>query len=545
MAEIVSPPNTGNPSQDPRLVFGAAESLAPNRGWGYAPSLQTSDAQVYRNKDRAAADARDAARANPYGRSALRVNVDAVVGKKLTLFLDPIADVLGVSQDEAESWAERVELMWNAAAESPRAHFDAQRKQTFTGLMRTAYQDFYSGGECLGVFKWKPSSNGQRTCLLQIQSERLSDPEGRQDRTGKIRMGVERDEDGAPTAYHIRERHQSDEFLFGPSGLTKWNRVPRYNKWGRWNIVHFFEHDRCDMTRGLSSFTTALLPMRLLNDYLLTELETAALRATYAAVIESELDYEKAMEVIGEDRRAALQQNPVLDFTLRMMADKASFYRGQDVKFGKSKVAHLLPNEKLHMVQGNLGQSVLKDYTDTNTNILASALGVAKESLTKDYSQTNYSGARAAIYDVWRSYEVQREGFITLYAWPVFVNWLEEMVALRGIIPMLGPHNFYDVVDALAYGTFETWTKPRLDPVKETEADLMVYSKGGSTLRELMRTEGGRDVQRTLRQRAKEKADMERLGLKPEDLDWSLRGEALKAEAMKQKQYPSDASNKQ
>ncbi|WP_164230647.1 phage portal protein, partial [Stenotrophomonas maltophilia] len=71
--------------------------------------------------------------------------------------------------------------------------------------------------------------------------------------------------------------------IWGPAGSQfAWRKVPRYTPWGRLNVIHFFEHDAPDMTRGMTSFTTALLPMRLLQDYNITELESAAIRATYA-----------------------------------------------------------------------------------------------------------------------------------------------------------------------------------------------------------------------------------------------------------------------
>lgn len=518
MAEIVAPQNTRNPSRDPRWTEGGA---GMGRGWVASPYLTSSDVVVNRVKDGYAGDARDVSRTNPYGRSAQRTTVDSVVGEKFTLVLDPNVKALGVTDDEASAWAEMVEAMWEDAAGSTSFHFDAQRKQTFTGLMRTAYANFYTSGEAAASFEWKMASNGQRTCINLFDAERISDPRGARDMTGHRRMGVERDRHGAPIGYFIRENHLSDAMAWGPMDQYKWKHVPRFNRWGRQNILHFFEQDRPDMTRGLSSFTTALLPMRLLNDYMTTELESAAIRATYAAVIQTELDYEKAMEVIGDEYAGAVEKNPILDFTLRKMADQASFYRGQDFRFGKAKIAHLLPNEELKMVQGNTHVASIADFTETNLYTLASALGVDYASLTKDYSSTNYSGARAALYDVWRSYEVRRGAFIDGFAWQVFVNWLEEMVALRGVIPMLGSANFYDVKDALCRGTFETWDKPQLDPKKEVDAYIALYNIGALSLRQLCKMYG-LDWRKVFKDRARQKAEMTRLGLKPEDIDWTI-----------------------
>lgn len=511
---------------DPSEAFA---SMAPRRGWGFTPGLSSSDAVAFRQKDGYMADARDAARSNPYGKSATRSTVDAVVGLDFKLQYLPNAAVLGVTEEEALEYAEMVENLWELSAKSPYFHMDAQRSQTFSGLMRTAYSSVYTNGETLATIEWKRALNGDRTCLHLLAPERLSDPNGMQDHTGKRRMGVERDKHGAPLAYHIREAVQSDIWIWGPAASQfSWRRIPRYTPWGRQNVLHFLERDQPDMTRGMTSFTTALLPMRLLQDYNVTELESAAIRATYAAVIESELDYENAMKVIGANERKAIEENPVLDFTLRMMADKAAFYKGQEFKFGKSKVAHLMPNEKLHMVQGNQSASALKDFNSVNLYTLASALGVDYATLTKDFSSTNYSGARAALFDVWRSYEVRRSAFIDSIPVPFFACWLEEQIALRKTIPMLGKKSFYEVRDAICRCTFETWSKPRLDPLKENQADKVLYEMGALSLKDVCAGDG-KDWRKVLTQRAAEKKVMEDLGLKPEDINPELNANKINA----------------
>lgn len=528
MAAIVE--DNGRTSE--AILAGYGDMLGPGGGrgrFGYTPSLQSSDVLAWRNKDRFMADARDASRSNPYGRSATRSTVDAVIGLNFKLNYMPNAKVLGVTPEEALQYAEMVENLWEVAATSPWFPMDAQRKQTFTGLMRTAYHSVYTNGETLATIEWKKATNGDKTCLHLIAPERLSDPREVQDHTGKRRMGVERDKAGAPIAYHIRESVPSDAWIWGPPAAQfLWTRVPRYTTWGRQNVIHFFEQDQPDMTRGMTSFTTALLPMRLLQDYNVTELESAAIRATYAAVIQSELDYEKAMEVIGAEHRGAVEGNPALDFTLRMMADSASYYKGQDFKFGNSKVAHLLPNEKLTMVQGNQSASALKDFNSTNLYTLASALGVDYATLTKDFSSTNYSGARAALFDVWRSYEVRRSSFIDSVPVPFFAAWLEEQIALKKSIPMLGSKSFYDVREAICRCTFETWSKPRLDPMKENQADQVLYDMGAMSLADIC-SQDGRDWRKVLQQRAEEKAEMDRLGLKPEDINPELMAQKLGA----------------
>lgn len=527
MASIVADTPTSE-----AILAGYGDAIGPGRRqFGYTPTLSSSDVTAWRNKDRFMADARDASRSDPYGRSATRSTVDAVIGLHFKLQYMPNPEVLGVTPEEALTYAQMVENLWEVAAKSPWFPLDAQRKQSFTGLMRTAYNSAYTNGEALATIEWKKAPNGDKTCLHLITPERLCDPRELQDHTGKRRMGVERDRHGAPLAYHIREAVPSDAWIWGPpASQYTWKRVPRYTPWGRPNVLHFFEQDQPDMTRGLTSFTTALLPMRLLRDFNLTELESAALRATYAAVIQSDLDYEKAMKVIGAEHAKVIGDNPMLDFTLRMMADSATYYKGQDFKFGNSKVAHLLPNEKLTMVQGTQSASALKDFNSVNLYTLASALGVDYATLTKDFSSTNYSGARAALFDVWRSYEVRRSSFIDAIPVPFFAAWLEEQIALKKTIPMLGSKSFYEVRDAICRCTFDTWSKPRLDPLKENQADQVLYDMGVMSLQDMC-SQDGRDWRKVLQQRAEEKAEMARLGLKPEDINPDLMASKMKSSA--------------
>ena len=516
---------------DPLLyadVMGSFAQNSPGPGWASSPALQSSDVVVRRNKDSSAADARDVSRTNAWGKSARRSTVDAIIGAKFTLQLSPDWEYLGVSPDVAADWAESVENEWNRDAESTGFHLDAQRKQTFTGLMRTAYSSAYVSGEALGTVEWKESWNGTSTCLNLLAPERLCDPDmGSYTFDGSRRMGIERGVHGEPLAYWFREKHASDG-VFGAYdvGVNRWKRIDRYTGWGRQQVLHWFEQDQPDMTRGLTSYMTSLLPMRLLSDYVKTELESAAIRATYAAVIQSELDYKQALEVIGEDHRGAIEANPVLDVTLNKfasayMAERASFYRGQEIKFGKSKVAHLLPNEELKMIQSSQSAGGMKDFTDINLYTLASGLGVDHATLTKNYTKVNYSGARAALFDVWRSYEVRRSDFISGFAMPFVACWLEEKIVVKQKIPMLGNLSFRDAKDAVCRGTFETWSKPRLDPQKENAADMLLYDKGLLSARDICGAEG-RDWRRVLDDRARQIAHMKRLGMEPEDLDWTL-----------------------
>lgn len=94
---------------------------------------------------------------------------------------------------------------------------------------------------------------------------------------------------------------------------------------------------------------------------------------------------------------------------------------------------------------------------------------------------------------------------------------------------MLGAKSFYDVRDAICRCTFDTWSKPRLDPLKENQADKVLYDMGAITLQQVC-AQDGKDWRVVLQQRAAEKAEMAKLGLKPEDINPALAADKMKAQ---------------
>jgi len=482
--------------------------------------LRSSDSETYRAKDSAASAARDLSRTTAYGKSAARTVVDNVVGAAFRLTVEADALLLGVTSEQAQEWELLVKAEWHAYAEGMGNGADARRQQQFSGLMRTAFASYFVSGEALASVEFKRNEfNEYGTCYLLHDPERLSDPRGEVQINGTRRMGVEQDRHGAPIAYWLRRSMPSD--MIWQTGLTwEWDRYARYTGWGRPRILHAFEHDRPAMTRGLSAFTTAIDPLARHDQYVATELEAAAVRAMFAATLTSELNYEDALNVLGPDQRQAIQANGAMSLALQYMTDRLQFYGGQDLKIGKAKVTHLLPNEKLDTKSGNQLPGVLKEFSTTALYQIASALGVDFATLTKDYSATNYSGARVAMAEIEKSYAVRRTDFISQFAAPAAWAWLEEAIVVRRTIPMLGNGSFYERRGAVSLG-FSALGRVPIDPLKEAQARAAEYNMGATSLRDIC-TAADRDWKVVLDQRAREKAEMARLGLKPEDINPEL-----------------------
>ena len=186
--------------------------------------------------------------------------------------------------------------------------FVAQQIYTVTGLERLAVGVDLAGGEVLASAEWdRSSSRVYRTMIQMIDTDRLSTPWDKIGDRG-IRAGVERGYYGQPLAYHIRNEHPSNlsQGLMSPD-LYKWRRVRARKPWGRQMILHMYEQNRPDQTRGISAMTSALTELKMMQRFRQTELERAVIAATYAASIETELPTEGIYASMGGDEDVSSQ----------------------------------------------------------------------------------------------------------------------------------------------------------------------------------------------------------------------------------------------
>ncbi|WP_449235596.1 phage portal protein [Azospirillum doebereinerae] len=90
-------------------------------------------------------------------------------------------------------------------------------------------------------------------------------------------------------------------------------------------------------------------------------------------------------------------------------------------------------------------------------------MNIPYELLVKDFSQTNYSSARAALLEAWRFFNGRRAWLGTYWATPVFDLWLEEAVNLGEIEAPDFYANRFAYTRCRWIGAGKGW----VDPVKE------------------------------------------------------------------------------
>ena len=490
----------------------------------WQPPIQSVDSDILPDKPVADARAMDIARNDAYVASGQRIHQDSIVGAQYRLSAQPNLLVLGGGKFD-ETWEvefqEEVEAKFGAWAESEDNWPDAARRNTFTGLVRLNVGIHVTSGESLSTVEWlRDQPRPMQTAIQMIETNRLCDPGDRAFDPATVRGGIEMNSYGAPIAYYIR-RGQLDRFGFSRVADTyKWARIaatkPRLN---RRQVLHIMEQMRPAQTRGISQMMSALKEMHITKKFRDITLQNAVVNASFAASIESELPTEAAFETLGSKNVG------------QAVTDYATSYLGAVAEYSNSakhmaidgvKIPHFFPGTKLNLTpMGNPG-GVGQDFEASLLRYIAANLGVGYEQLSKDYSETNYSSARASLLETWKYMQSRKRAVADRFANMVYKLWLEEALG-KGMISSMpnGAPNFYDGLNGDAYAK-ATWLGAgfgQIDELKETQAATLRIKTNLSTLeREYGRQ--GLDWRQSLRQIARERKLMSELDIPlPEDAE--------------------------
>ena len=485
----------------------------------FYPPMQSADADILPDKDLLDARTRDIMRNDAYVQGGARLRQDNIVGAIYLLNCQPKTKILWGKEDDAweEEFQEEVESKFMLAAESPRHWFDVQRVKTLTEMVRLGLGVHTMGGEVLASAEWvRTGGRPFKTAIQMIDADRLSTPWDKQ-WSQDIRGGVERDRGGGPIAYHIRNRHPSDYASRWDDGGSKWTRVPAYNAWGRQMVLHVYEQLRPDQTRGISSMVAALAEMKMTKGFRKVELQRAVVAATYAASMESDLPSHEVLAMMGgADGNGT--DDAATKYMLQYLSSIEAYSGGsQSLYLDGVKIPVLMPGTKLKLQNPGNGGPMGDKFEQSLLRHIAAALGVSYEQLSRDYTQTNYSSARAAMGETWKFMQSLKKVVADKVANFVFRLWFEEAINTGQIetLKRRNVPNFYEGLNADAYTACE-WIgagQGLIDPYKETQAYKLQVDSGFTTRERVIARLYGGDWRKEIKQMAREKRHIERNGL--------------------------------
>jgi lambda family phage portal protein len=469
-------------------------SLTSRELSSWLPSWRSADAELLPELSTLVARSRDLDRNHGLAWGGIQALLDNIIGVGLRLNARPNYVSLGLSKSWAEGWSRDVEAAWRDYAATTAV--DAAGELTFHELTSLVLRTVLTSGDAVALPLWlEQAGRPWATAVQLIDPDRLSNPGNGPDRAN-LRRGIEIDRLGAPVGYWVRSTHPGDYYTGEPPAGPSWARIPASTWWGRRTCLHIRERTRVGQSRGAPLLAPVLATFHMLDLYERSELQAAVVNAMIAAFIETPLDQDSILQLIGEDEEAYLQKRK--EWTPRLKG---------------GSILPIFPGDKLSPFTPNRPSSAYDGFTNNILRRIGATLGLPLELLTKDFSQTNYSSARAAMLEARRLFMSRRQWLGSAWASPVYELWLEEAVERR----LVDAPSFY--AQRSAWARCE-WIGPgtgAIDQLKEAQAQA-VRLKSGTTTFEQIYAEAGGDWEEAMEQRAREKARMAELGITPADL---------------------------
>lgn len=495
-----------DPSGKPMMSTTAYEAASrTSRELGsWRPSLQSPDAEVLPEWGTIVARQRDMIRNHGLASGAVQTHLDNVISTGLRCVPKPDWRALGQSVEWAEEWEQNVKSRWRQFAYDVDCYIDAGRRLDFDGLLAQMYRSYLTSTEIVASLEWKRRHPDHSATFVNIiQPDLLCNPDNLPD-SWVLRAGVQLDaKTREPLGYHFRQVHERD-IPSTDSPQFQWRFVPAYTSWGRRNIIHIFDTEGPGQTRGKPTFAASLAKLRMLDKFEKTALQAAIVNAMYAAVIESSLDHTTVAQALGvQGDETAIES---------FMETQASFHKKGTVHADGVKIPHLVPGEKLSFLTPGNPSPAFDAFEQATLRHLAAGLNLSYEQLSRDYSRTNYSSARASALEAWKFFMGRRHFIGARAATMIYVAWMEEEID-RGFIKLpAGAPDFYTAKTAYARCLWIGAPRGHIDEEKEMKARKLKKELGIVT-HEALCAEEGVDSDEVIEQLSREAIKFKKAGL--------------------------------
>ena len=441
--------------------------------WGFGSSGNSSaDSELASALSMLRARSRQLMRDSAHARRARTVIVNNVIGSGVGMQ----AQVLSVRSKLNKRVNDDIESAWCEWARAANCHTGGALH--FSDLERAAIGEVVTAGEAfIRLHSVRVGDSKVPLALELIEAERLVDEAHMGNAVGidagRFRLGVEVDEFQRPVAYYFKRRHPGDRRWQG-NPAEEIIRVPANE------IFHLKITDRWPQTRGEPWMAAIATKLDDMTEYSRAEVEAARASSYYFATIETP---ESAVAALADSNDPNAQPTMTIESGL---------------------VQQLAPGEKLSFHTPTRPNAALEPFMRAMLREISAGVGVSYESLSRDYSQSNYSSSRLALLDDRDTWRHLQRWWIRSFREPLHRLWLQQAV-FAGAVPAV-PVAAY----ALDRPRYEAVLfKPRgwswVDPVKEVDAFVTAVQAGFTTVTDVIaQTAGGLDIEDVLATRERE-----------------------------------------
>lgn len=397
-------------------------------------------------------------------------------------------EMLKMTEEKRDEWERNTLREFQLWAESTMC--DAERQQNFYGLQELAFLSMLVSGDCFALFGMKENKRTPyQTTIRILEADRIGTPESNGESQvreleggGRIVDGVEVDKEGAVVRYYIASRHPLSQ---ENSSEITYQAIEAFGKdTGYPNILHIMTHERPEQRRGVPFVAACIEYLKQYDRYLTAELAAQVVSAMLTAFIINETDGTSVglEDAVDEDEKVTESE---LNLELRPGA-----------------IYDLPPGKKIETINPLRQNTAFQGFVDTFEVLIGSGLNIPKEVLIHKYD-SNYTAARSALLDFWKTVRVYRAKFNQMFNQQVWEMWLSEAVA-TGRVEAPGFFDDPAIRRAWCGCMWNGVTMGHVDPKKEVDAAILRIANNLSTEEQEAAEYNGNDWAEVIRQRRKE-----------------------------------------
>lgn len=403
---------------------------------------------------------RDLARNNPYARHFLNMVAVNVVGPH---GFQHQAEVRNNDGRLARGINDRIEAGWSEWCED----VTVGTRLSLPEFMRQSIKGTGRDGEGL-VRMWRGfEGNRFRFGLEAVDPDQLDEQYSRPGTSNlpEIRLGVEVNGRGRPTAYHVWNR--PEHVIGGDYRPRERERLPADE------ILHLYDQERANQTRGLIWFLAVAVNLKMLDGYTEAELVAARTAAAKQGWFVKKGD-PTAGEAVTPDanNRVALEANPgLMDFA----PDGYEFE----------------PWTPEHPT------TAFAAFVKSKLREVATGVSVSYNALASDLEGVNYSSMRSGLLlerEMWRT---MQRWWMSAFLHRVYKEWLNSALLSGALVLDSRDARKFEAV------TFTPRGWPWVDPTKEVDAGVKGIQTGLDCRTDIL-AEQGRSFEYVLSRLAEE-----------------------------------------
>lgn len=418
-------------------------------------ALQTSaDSEILTSLRFLRARSRELVRDNEYAKQAVRVVKNNVIGVGVGMQAQ-ISNTRGKLVDGINN---NIEDEWEEWCDGDSCHTGGLLG--LSDIERLVFDELVTAGEVLIRYIDQPFGNSRIPLALEvIEADRLLDnwQAARAPNGNAIRMGVEVDQWGRPVAYWLHPRHPGD-YQFTTFVPSKFVRIPAGE------IEHLYIIDRWPQTRGEPWMHATLKRLHNMAGYEEAEIVAARASANIVGFIRTP---EPTVPDDHEGGRAIIDTEPGTWQTL-------------------------LPGEQIDGFNPSRPNAALEPFMRFMLRGFAAGVGVSYESVSRDYSQSNYSSSRLALLDDRDLWRVLQGWYIRRFRWRLHRRWLDAAV----LVGAVKAPDYYTNPKKYRRVRFKPRGWSWIDPAKEVAAYKLAVRCGFMSPDEVIaQTANGADIE--------------------------------------------------